>query len=197
MKLRKLGLGVLRRSTALFICLALVAGAVPSASAQTSTAALAGVILDPAGLPASGFKVVIRDVASNKTFVSDPSDAQGNYSAQVPLGGRYKIDRVIADDGVTSLPVQDTATVSTLTAGTTRLNVRFTTVPVPASQTAGTTPAGDDKKKSKAGTPWYHRPGPIVGIVLGSAAVVALAVGAGGSSSSSNASPSAPPVPAP
>ena len=107
MKLRNHGLDAFRKSTALLTCLVLVTSAAPAVLAQTSESAIAGVILDPAGHPASGFKVVLRDVGSNKTFMSEPTDAQGNYSTQVPLGGRYKIDHVIANDGVTTLPVQD------------------------------------------------------------------------------------------
>jgi hypothetical protein len=100
------------------------------------------------------------------------------------------IDHVVASDGVTELPVQESAPVSVLTAGTTPLNVRFTNRPGTTPATAAT--AHDDKKKAAA-KPWYKRPGPIVGIVLGSALVVALvAGGSGGSNSPPPASPTAP-----
>jgi hypothetical protein len=180
----------LRRLTALLAAVALLTGGAPNVLAQASKAAVAGVILDPDGKPAWGFKVVLRDVASQKTFTSDPTDPQGNYSVQVPVGGRYMIDHVVASDGVTELPVQESAPVSVLTAGTTPLNVRFTNRPGTTPATAAT--AHDDKKKAAA-KPWYKRPGPIVGIVLGSALVVALvAGGSGGSNSPPPASPSAP-----
>src|SRR5580765_5102750 len=96
---------MIRKVVAILSCLLLVQGAAPIISAQSSTASIAGVILNPSGQPAFGFKVVLRDVASNKQFMSDPTDAAGNYSVEVPLGGRYKIEGVIADDGVTRLPV--------------------------------------------------------------------------------------------
>jgi hypothetical protein len=200
---------VIRKSLAFSIGLILVLGGAPELFAQDSTAAIAGVILDPAGKPASGFKVTLRDVASNTQYTSGPTDAAGNYSVKVPVGGRYKIDNVMAADGVTKLAVQDVPPVSVLAAGTTRLNVQFTSTP-PTTAVAGaavagtttaatttppasTTPASDDKKKDKSAVPWYKRPGPIVGMVLGSVAIVALALSAGGSSSNdNNASPSTP-----
>lgn len=202
----------IRKSLAFSIGLILVLGGAPGLFAQDSSASIAGVILDPAGKLASGFKVTLRDVASNTQYTSGPTDASGNYSVKVPVGGRYKIDNVLAADGVTKLAVQDVPPVSVLAAGTTRLNVRFTSTPpataVAGAAAAGTTtaaattpPASDDKKKDKSAVPWYKRPGPIVGMVLGGAVILALALsgGGGGSNNDNNAStymPS-PPPPAP
>jgi hypothetical protein len=199
MTARTIARSAVRKSLALLSCFLLVAAGSPASRAQ-SEAAIAGVILDPAGNPAPGFKVVLRDVGSNQEFTSGPADAQGNYSAQVPVGGRYKLESVIADDGVTNLPVQDVPPVSVLGAGTTRMNVRFVhaagagAAPAAApAAAAAAAPAGEEKKdKKKGGVPWYKRPGPIVGMVLGGAALLALALGGGGSSSNNNASPSAP-----
>ena len=42
------------------------------------TVRLAGVILNPSGQPASGFKVILRDVGSNLQYTSGPTDAAGN-----------------------------------------------------------------------------------------------------------------------
>ena len=209
MSFRTIVRGVIRKSLAFSIGLILVLGGAPELFAQESTASIAGVILDPAGKPASGFKVTLRDVASNTQYTSGPTDAAGNYTVKVPVGGRYKIDDVLAADGVTKLAVQDVPPVSVLEAGTTRLNVRFTSTPpttaVAGAAAAGTTPPASttppsDDKKDKSAVPWYKRPGPIVGMVLGSAAILALALsGGGGSSSDNNAStymPS-PPPPAP
>lgn len=180
MTVHTFGSDVWRKSAALVTCLVLLAGAVPSVVAQASTGAVTGVILNPDGAPSYGFKVVLRDVASNKTFMSAPTDAQGNYSMQVPLGGQYKVDSVVADDGITKLRVQDVAPISVLTEGTTRLNVRFTSSPVLEEQPAG---KSADKDKKKGAVPWYRRPGPIIGIVLGSAAIAAIALSGGGGSS--------------
>jgi hypothetical protein len=193
MTVRATGFAAIRSALAFLLCLVLVAGAGPGVLAQESTAAIAGVILDPEGKPAAGFKAVLHDAASNKDFISDPTDAQGNYSAKVPVGGRYKLTGVIANDGVTKLPVQDVPPVNVLTAGTTRLNVRFTSTTAPATPAvAGNTATEDQKKKDKAAVPWYRRPGPIVGMVLGGLVIVALAAGGGGGGSNDNVSPSFP-----
>ena len=202
MSFRTIVRGVIRKSLAFSIGLILVLGGAPELFAQESTASIAGVILDPAGKPASGFKVTLRDVASNTQYTSGPTDAAGNYTVKVPVGGRYKIDDVLAADGVTKLAVQDVPPVSVLEAGTTRLNVRFTSTPpttaVAGAAAAGTTPPASttppsDDKKDKSAVPWYKRPGPIVGMVLGGAAIAALALSAGGGSSNdNNASPSTP-----
>jgi len=180
MTFRATGIVALRGVLAFILCLALLAGAGPGVFAQASTAVIAGVILDPSGKPAFGFKVVLHDAASDKDFISEPTDAQGNYTAKVPVGGRYKLAGVIADDGVTKLPVQDVPPVNVLTAGTTRLNVRFTETSAVASKPS---PTGKDDKK-KAAAPWYKRPGPIVGMVLGGLVIVALAAGGGGGNDS-------------
>jgi len=180
----------IRKSLALLTCLALALGVAPGVFAQASTATIAGVILDPSGRPAFGFKAVLNDVASNTRYTSEPTDAAGNYTVKVPVGGRYKLEGVVADDGVTKLAVQDVPPVSVLEAGTTRLNVRFTDSAEATTQTAGGTPATtDEKKKKKGAVPWYQRPGPIVGMVLGSAALAALLLSGGGGN---NASPSNP-----
>jgi hypothetical protein len=216
MSFRTIVRGAIRKSLAFSIGLILVLGGAPGLFAQDSTASIAGVILDPAGKPASGFKVTLRDVASNTQYTSGPTDAAGKYSVKVPVGGRYKIDNVLAADGVTKLAVQDVPPVSVLAAGTTFLNVRFTSTP-PTTAVAGaaaagsttaagttppasTTPPSDNKKKDKSAVPWYKRPGPIVGMVLGGAAIAALALsGGGGSNNDNNASTYMPypPPPAP
>jgi hypothetical protein len=176
--------GSIRKSLALLTCLAIALGTAPGLFAQASTATIAGVILDPTGRPAFGFKVVLRDVASKTQYMSNPTDAAGNYTVEVPVGGRYKLDSVVADDGVTRLAVQDVPPVSVLAAGTTRLNVRFTNTPPPVSE--------ETQKKQKGAVPWYKRPGPIVGMVLGGAAIAALALSGGGGGSSNVASQSTP-----
>jgi hypothetical protein len=206
-----------RRSLAVITCLALISGGAPALFAQSSAAAITGVILDPAGKPAFGFKVVFRDVASNTRFTSGPTDASGNYALEVPLGGRYKIESVVASDGVTKLAVQEIPPISVLTPGTTRLNVRFTNAPAPAAvaaaapaaaaaaSTAASTPpakpaapapatakAEPAEKKKKSAVPWYKRPGPITGMVIGGVAIAALAAGGGGGGGGGVASQSTP-----
>jgi len=96
-----------RKSVVLLTCIVLVAGSAQGVFAQSPPAAIMGVILDPEGKPAAGFKVVLRDVGSSKEFLSGPADPDGNYTVQVPVGGRYKLEAVLAGDGATKLRVQD------------------------------------------------------------------------------------------
>jgi hypothetical protein len=221
MTARAFGHEAFRRSLVVMTCLALISASAPGRCAQTSAAAITGVILDPEGKPAFGFKVVFRDVGSGTKFTSDPTDASGNYALEVPLGGRYKIEGVVADDGVTKLPVQEIPPISVLTPGTTRLNVRFANAPLPAAaaapaataaaapktaptSTAASTPApkssapapapveASEKKKTKAAAPWYKRPGPITGMVIGGLLIVGLAASGGGGGGGDVASQSTP-----
>jgi hypothetical protein len=225
MTFRAFGHESFRKSLAVITCVVILSGGAPGLYAQSQTAAITGVILDPEGHPASGFKVVFRDVGSNTKFMSGPTDAAGNYALQVPLGGRYKIEGVIADDGVTKLPVQEIPPISVLTPGTTRLNVRFARASTPAAAAAPaagaaaaaastapaatstaaaaapkpaapppqtTTPAPAKAAPTTAKKPWYKRPGPITGMVIGGVLIVALAAGGGGGGGGSTASQSTP-----
>jgi hypothetical protein len=206
MTFKRFGREICRRSLVVITCFVLISGGASGLFAQSSTAAISGIILDPEGHPAFGFKVVFRDVGSGTRYSSGPTDAAGNYAIQVPLGGRYKLEGVVADDGVTKLPVQDIPPISVLTPGTTRMNVRFTNQPAaaaapppattsantpattptakptPKAQPASTAPARNENQKKlvKAKGPWYKRPGPIVGMVVGGVVILALAAGGGG-----------------
>jgi hypothetical protein len=142
----------LRKALAAAIGLTLALGGAPGLFAQPAAATITGVVLDPAGKPAFGFKTVVIDTATNTKYTSSPTDTAGNYTVQVPVGGRYKLDSVIADDGVTRLAVQDVAPVSVLAAGTTLLNVRFTTNPAAGTQTATTEERKRRRKPPRPGT---------------------------------------------
>ncbi len=198
-----------RKSLAGLACFFLISAGAPGLFAQAPSASFTGVILTPSGLPAAGFRAVFRDVVTNQVYESTPTDAAGTYSVQVPVGGRYKLESVVADDGVTKLPVQDVPPVAVRTPGTNRLNVRFsqgaapvTPPPVASTKagppaTAGTVAApprkdDEEEKKKKGGVPWYKRPGPIVGMVLGAGAVAALALSGGGGTSTPVGSASLP-----
>jgi hypothetical protein len=173
----------LKRSLVLLLGGMLLFGGAPGLRAQSPSGKLAGTILDPQGKPAFGFKVVVVDTTTNIKYTSAPTDASGNYSIAVPVGGTFKVDSVVADDGVTRLAVQDAAAVSVMASGTKPLNVRFVASPAPAADTASTE---EEKKKKKGAVPWYQRPGPIVGIVLGSVAVAALALSGGSDGNDDN-----------
>jgi hypothetical protein len=75
------------------------------------------------------------------------------------------------------------------------MNVRFTSGATAKSPTAESTPAKDEREKkmvTKAKPPWYKRPGPIVGMVLGGVVILALAAGGGGGGGGGVASQSTP-----
>jgi hypothetical protein len=61
-----------------------------------------------------------------------------------------------------------------------------------ASASAAPAPDAEKKKKDKSAVPWWKRPGPIVGMVLGGAAIVAIAVSSGGGDNPPGVSPSTP-----
>lgn len=173
-------------------------------------ASFAGSVLAPDNSFASGFTVVFRDVVTGKEFRSTPTGPSGEYQASVPVGGKYKLDSVVAPDG-TKLPVQNVPPISAKAAGSNRLDVKFTnSEPPPAN--AGTKPATaptevakttpppkkeEKKNKGGSGVPWWKKPGPIVGIVLGavaSAALIVIAVsGSEDASPPTSVSPSTPP----
>lgn len=176
----------------------------PALAADTAT--FAGTVMAPDNSFAEGFTVVFRDVTTGKEFRSGPTSATGEYQVSVPIGGRYKLDSVLASDG-TKLPVQNVPPIPVRVAGSSKLDVKFTNVapppaappiagaaagtaaaaapaPAPKPAVASTTPAANEekKKKDKSGVPWWKRPGPIVGMVLGGAVLAALLIGGGGGS---------------
>ena len=182
---------------------AMVFGIVAPALADTAT--FSGAVMAPDNSFAEGFTVVFKDVVSGQEFRSGPTSATGEYQVSVPTGGRYKLDSVLAPDG-TKLPVQNVPPIPVRVAGTSKLDVKFANAalppaPPPTTAVAAAPPAArptpqpvvastrppreaEEKreKRNKGGTPWWKRPGPIVGMVLGGAVIVALAVGSGGGS---------------
>jgi hypothetical protein len=142
----------------------------PALAAETAT--FAGTVISPSNAGASGFTVGFRDVASDREFRSEPTGDTGSYRVIVPVSGRYKLDVVQAPDG-TRLAVQNLPPVAIRGAGTNRVDIKFGGAGTLALAPAAT--ADDDKKKSGA-TPWWKKPGPIIGLVLGSLALAAVAV---------------------
>jgi hypothetical protein len=95
----------------------------PVAHAQ-QPATLQGVILDPSGRPASGFKVLFKDVVSGAEYTSAASGAAGEYSLQVPVGARYQLVSALAPDG-TRLPIQAGVPLPVRAPGVYRRDVQF------------------------------------------------------------------------
>lgn len=194
--------GWLRRIAAVGTTLALLLPLAALPALAQGTATFAGTVFEPSGAPVgAGFKVILRDVKSGAQYTA-VTDAAGAYSIPVPLGGRYKLESAVAPDG-TVLPVQNVPPIAALVPGTNRIDVKFsqaapapvpppaattataqTPTPAPAPQAATGTQVAqteqEKKKKKEPAAPWWKRPGPIVGIVLGAVAVGALAFGGGG-----------------
>jgi len=173
----------------------------PALAAETAT--FTGTVLSPDNSAAQGFTVVFKDTATGQEFRSDPTSASGEYRLSVPTGATYSLDSVLASDG-TKLEVQNVPPIPVRAAGATRLDVKFSSAMAPGAAAVdwtgapvagavATTPAGtDEKKKDKSGAPWWKRPGPITGMVLGSVAILAIALSGGGGSNPPVASPSTP-----
>lgn len=173
-----------------------------------STATFLGAVIDPDGKPVGdGFTVTFRDVVGQKTYTAKTS-AAGQYSVNVPVGGKYKLESVTAPDG-TLLKVQDVPPLAVRIPGNNRLDVAFSRTAAPAPATAKAAPVPPppaapapapkaapapapapataaapapqaEEKKKKSGVPWWKTPGGITGIVIGSVVAAALILGGGG-----------------
>ncbi|MBZ5638476.1 MAG: carboxypeptidase-like regulatory domain-containing protein [Acidobacteriia bacterium] len=180
----------------------------PVAHAQ-QTATLQGVILDPSGRPAPGFKVVYKDVVSGTEYTSATSTAAGEYSLQVPIGSRYQLVNAVAPDG-TRLPIQAGAPLPVRAGGVYRRDVQFqlaggaqvveqkppapeaapptpppptvtaAKTPPPAKPGPVTKPAPASQARTGAKKPWWKTTGGVIGIILGAGAIAAAAAGGGG-----------------
>jgi hypothetical protein len=179
-----------RRAMSYFILAIFVVATAGMPVLGQETATINGLVVGPNGEVGKGFMVHLKDIGSDRMIAGGPTDAAGNYSAQVPVGGRYIIDHVTAPDG-TVLSVQSIAPIPIRYAGSTRLDVKFEAAPVKAAETEPKPEPVKTAKTPKPTTgvkkPWYKTPLGITGIVLGAGGVIAAA----GGSSSSSSSPSA------
>lgn len=178
----------------------------PVAHAQ-QPATLQGVILDPTGRPAPGFKVVYKDVVSGTEFTSSASNAAGEYTLQVPVGARYQLTSALAPDG-TRLPIQAGAPLPVRAAGVYRRDVQFqmqgaqvteppkpqTPPPKPPTPPTAkpqpvTPPSPPSQARPGEAKPWWKKPGGVIGIVLGAGALAAILGGGGGGGTTSRSTP--------
>ena len=196
------------------------ASLLPVALAQ-QPATLQGVILDPTGRPAANFKVVFKDVVTGTEYTSTASNAAGEYSLQVPTGARYQLTSAMAPDGTrlpiqagSPLPVRTPGTyrrdvqfqevgaraveppAETKAAEKPKPTVAEKPKPKPEPEVAqkpkpATKAAPASQARSIAKKPWWKTTGGVIGIVVGSVAVLGIAL-SGGGSSSTPASPSNP-----
>lgn len=90
--------GAFQRATLWGLCL-VIAGAGNVLAAQGGTTTVAGKVLDEAGAPVAGCRVVARVAEGTEAFISSRSDAEGRYSVVVPSGRSYVIVALIAPSG--------------------------------------------------------------------------------------------------
>lgn len=133
-------------------------------------AVFSGAILDPGSDPAVGFRLVLQDVVSGTLYTSDPTDEGGAYSLDVPIGGRFQPMFVIAPDGA-RIAVRGVPPYAATEPAIYPLDVMFVAsemvppmLPEPAKP-SGTTGTATSRKR------WWKRPGVIIGIVVGGAAI--------------------------
>jgi hypothetical protein len=77
-------------------------------------------------------------------------------------------------------PAAGATTASTPAAKSASPATSTASAPAPKATTTASTAPAEEKKKDKGAVPWWKKPGPIVGMVLGGAAIVAIAVSGGG-----------------
>ena len=158
------------RFVALVLVTALAAGPSSVVLADDDKATLRGSLLDPSGLPATGFKAVIENVDTRKEFLSTTSDENGEYTVDVPVGQRYRIVAAISPDG-DRLPVKASAPMPVRVPGSYRLpDVLFQQ----EDDDPGAAVPPSDRPPAVAAQPWYKKPGGIVGITVGSIAFIAF-----------------------
>lgn len=155
------------------------------ALAQDKTAGFSGIVLDPEGKPAEGFRLVFQDEAGQE-HVAPPSDDLGRYSVEL-VPGSYKLVAAVAADGsrldVPALPALP------VDRGARRLDIRigYPEQMAGAGKTAGQPAGKPPKTKSGGGIPWVQ-----IGAATGTVLILALAVWSGDNDEKS-ASPYVPP----
>ena len=165
---RRRGRGVLLLSA--LLC-GFLAPALHPALAQDETAGFSGIVLDPEGKPAEGFRLVFQDEAGQE-HVAPPSDDLGRYSVDL-VPGSYKLVAAIAADGsrldVPALPALP------IEWGARRLDIRIGAAEQPAAGKATSKSTGKPPKtKSSSGIPWVQ-----IGAATGTVLILALAVWSG------------------
>ena len=99
----------------------------------------------------------------------------------VRVAGASKLDVKFANAAAPSTAPPTTAVAAAAPPAAAAAAPKAAPAPAPKPVAASTTPApADEKKKKDAGAvPWWKKPGPIIGIVLGAGALAALALSGG------------------
>jgi hypothetical protein len=70
-----------------------------SAAAQEGETTVAGRIMDRAGLPAAGYRLLAQVADGTGVFVGEPADAEGRYTLVLPSGATYVFPAAVAPTG--------------------------------------------------------------------------------------------------
>ena len=159
------------RALAWTVVFALLTAALPVAAEgpeSNGTGQLTGLVLDPDGKPARGFKLVFVAEGGDLEMISSPSDKSGRFTANLPSGLRYELVAAIAPDGsrldvppLPAIPVEN---------GARRLDVQFHYPSVPA--VAGAAPDANGTTSSRGRGAMWWQIGAAVGATLLFGAVV-------------------------
>jgi hypothetical protein len=150
-------------SACLFAILCLPALAVEQATIKGSVA-----ISD--GSSAEGVEVVFKDLVTGQEFTA-PTNAAGEYTLDVPQSARYQMVRAMGPDGLV-IDIQNSAPLAVSGPGPYgHPPLRIKVVDAPDLDTPGPV-----TEPPEAHTPWYRRKGPVLGVVLGGAAVALVLV---------------------
>ena len=103
-------------------CAAIAGGMAPAMAQDAPTGGLSGLVLDPSGRPAEGFRLVFLG-EDDLEHVSGPSDDLGRYSLSVPAGASYRLVAALAPDG-TRLDVPELPPIP-VDEGVRRMDVRI------------------------------------------------------------------------
>jgi hypothetical protein len=130
-----------RRARGVFLFGVLVCGLLATVSVpvradeKPTEGGFSGLVLDPAGKPASGFRLVFLG-DDQVEHTSSPSDELGRYSISVPAGLHYRVVAALAPDG-TRLDVPELPPLEA-EVGVRRLDIR---IRYPEEGVAGATPS--------------------------------------------------------
>ena len=159
-----------------------------------------GWLYDQTGEPAAGYRLVFRDVTTNASHEA-PTNASGAFTIIVPHRS-FSLDSVRGLFGE-SYDVRTPVIITDGTAGVS-VSVRLVRVPIAGGNglksstvaeamigigaLSSGTAQNEKRNRMRSSSPWYKKPGPIVGVVLGSGVVAALALGSGGGGKAASAS---------
>lgn len=115
----------------------MAAGRVPAVAQDAAVGTLSGLVLDPAGNPAKKFKLVFRDEAGAE-HVSNPSDASGRYSIDLPAGPSYQLVAALSPKGE-RIDVPDLPPIP-VDEGGRRLDLRISSPAPPAGESSSKIP---------------------------------------------------------